>query len=212
MPVDFDSLTEAGSMMARAAMIVGTTRPAWSTRALLRHVLTRSRAQVHALPGRTACSLDHSHAHHGGKGQEADLAVLTRWPVMQDVCSARSAPRRRHTVARRCATFRNDTRRTSATRSAAGVCKALIEYSIDPGKCDGCPRVRARLPDARLDGPGQAAAHARPAPRIKCGLFEASTRDRDSCAAARSSRDGGTEFGGRSGASQEMEAARSRFT
>ena len=86
------------------------------------------------------CSLDILTRITEGKGQEADLAVLDEiGQVMQDVCLCALGTSAPNPVLSTLRYFRNEYEAHIRDKKCpAGVCKALIEYSIDPGKCDGC--------------------------------------------------------------------------
>jgi NADH:ubiquinone oxidoreductase subunit F (NADH-binding)/(2Fe-2S) ferredoxin len=142
MPVDFDSLTAAGSMMGSGGMIVMDDQTCMVDVARYFIAFLTEESCGKCIPCREGlrCSLDVLTRITEGKGEPGDVALLEEMGgVMQDACLCAlgsSAPR---PVISTLRYFRDEyDAHVKEHRCPAGVCKALIHYEIDQAKCDGC--------------------------------------------------------------------------
>jgi NADH-quinone oxidoreductase subunit F len=173
MPVDFDSLWEVGSMMGSGGMIVmdentcmvdvaryftdflskescGKCTPCREGVFQLRNILT------------DICE---------GRGKEGDLEFMTDLgETIKDtaLCGlGNTAPNPLITTLRY---FKEEYREHIHDKKCrAGVCKALIEYSIDAAKCTACGRCRRACPVEAIAGAKKTPHVIDKAKCIKCG-------------------------------------------
>jgi NADH-quinone oxidoreductase subunit F len=155
-PVDFDSLTKAGSMMGSGAMIVMDNRDCVVDvgRYFLRFLEEESCGKC--MPCRLGLSrmreiLDNFSE---GKGSEKDIEdLLSLSKAIQDsaLCAlGSSAPNPVLTTLK----YFKDEYLAHVTRQKcpAGVCKNLITYSIDPELCTGCTSCAKQCPVGCIEG------------------------------------------------------------
>ena len=173
MPVDFDSLSEVGAMMGSGGMIVmdentcmvdvaryftdflskescGKCTPCREGVMQLRDILT------------DICE---------GRGQEGDLEFMTELgEVIKDtaLCGlGNTAPNPLITTLRY---FKEEyEEHIKDKKCRAGVCKALITYSIDAATCSACGRCRKACPSGAIEGAKKVAHAIDPEKCIKCG-------------------------------------------
>jgi NADH:ubiquinone oxidoreductase subunit F (NADH-binding)/(2Fe-2S) ferredoxin len=142
MPVDFDSLAEAGSMMGSGGMIVMDDQTCMVdvARYFIAFLTEESCGKcVPCREGLRSC-LDVLTRITEGKGTDEDLAVLEEvGEVMQDCCLCALGTSAPNPVLSTLRYFRDEyLAHIHDGVCPAGVCKALIAYEIVGEKCDGC--------------------------------------------------------------------------
>ncbi len=142
MPVDFDSLTAAGSMMGSGGMIVMDDQTCMVDVARYFIAFLTEESCGKCIPCREGlrCSLDVLTRITEGKGDEGDIALLEEMGgVMQDACLCALGSSAPNPVISTLRYFRDEYDAHIRDHTCpAGVCKALIHYEIDQAKCDGC--------------------------------------------------------------------------
>jgi len=174
LPVDFDSLTEAGSMMGSGGMIVmdDTTCMVDVARYFLNFLKEESCGKC--VPCREGISrlLDILDGITQGRGTEADLELLEdlSQAVMDgSLCAlGGTAP---NPVLSTVRYFRDEyVAHVRDKRCPAGVCRALITFSIDPEKCTGCTLCARSCPAQAISGERKQPHQIAVAQCIKCGI------------------------------------------
>ena len=142
MPVDFDSLTQAGSMMGSGGMIIMDDRTCMVDVARYFISFLTEESCGKCVPCREGLrqSLEVLNRIVEGKGRTDDVALLEEMgAVMQDCCLCALGTSAPNPVLSTIQYFRNEyDEHIKDGKCAAGVCKELIEYSIDQELCDGC--------------------------------------------------------------------------
>jgi NADH:ubiquinone oxidoreductase subunit F (NADH-binding)/ferredoxin len=142
MPVDFDSLTEAGSMMGSGGMIVMDDQTCMVDVARYFIAFLTEESCGKCVPCREGLrtSLDALTRITRGKGGPSDIDLLHEiGDVMQDCCLCALGTSAPNPVLSTLRYFRDEyDQHINNHVCPAGVCKDLIEYKIDPEKCDGC--------------------------------------------------------------------------
>jgi NADH:ubiquinone oxidoreductase subunit F (NADH-binding)/(2Fe-2S) ferredoxin len=142
MPVDFDSLTAAGSMMGSGGMIVMDDQTCMVDVARYFIAFLTEESCGKCIPCREGlrCSLDVLTRITEGKGEAGDVELLEEMGgVMQDACLCALGSSAPNPVISTLRYFRDEyDAHVKEHRCPAGVCKALIHYEIDQAKCDGC--------------------------------------------------------------------------
>jgi len=174
MPVDFDSLTEVGSMMGSGGLIVMDEKTCMVdvARYFVDFLLDEScgkctpcREGLHALSqtlGRIC----------RGEGREGDLEFL------EEVCHTvketslcqlgGSAP---NPVLSTLRYFRDEyEEHIQEKRCRAGVCKSLIQYRIDPDQCTGCHACFKPCPTDAISGEPKAVHVIDESKCVRCGI------------------------------------------
>jgi NADH:ubiquinone oxidoreductase subunit F (NADH-binding)/(2Fe-2S) ferredoxin/NAD-dependent dihydropyrimidine dehydrogenase PreA subunit len=142
MPVDFDSLTEAGSMMGSGGMIVMDDRTCMVdvARYFIDFLTEESCGKcVPCREGLRTCSDILTRITHG-QGKPEDIGLLEEvGEVMQDCCLCALGTSAPNPVLSTIRYFKEEYDAHIKDHACpAGVCKDLIEYTIDAQKCDGC--------------------------------------------------------------------------
>ncbi|SPD71914.1 NADH-quinone oxidoreductase subunit F [uncultured Desulfobacterium sp.] len=173
-PVDFDSLTKAGSMMGSGGMIVMDEHDCVVdvARYFLRFLEEESCGKC--LPCRLGLKamLEFLNRFARGEGSLEDLAELENLAkAVQDgsLCAlGGSAPNPVLTTIRY---FRDEYEaHIKEKRCPAGVCKDLISYIIDPEKCTGCGACARSCPQGCITGEKKKPHNLDPAQCIRCGM------------------------------------------
>lgn len=142
MPVDFDSLTEAGSMMGSGGMIIGDDRTCMVDVARYFIMFLTEESCGKCVPCREGLrtNLEVLNRIVEGKGKTDDIALLREMgAVMQDCCLCALGTSAPNPVLSTLDYFEDEYKaHIEHGKCPAGVCKELIEYSIDPEVCDGC--------------------------------------------------------------------------
>jgi len=156
MPVDFDSLTAAGSMMGSGGMIVMDDQTCMVdvARYFISFLTEESCGKCTPCREGLRCSLDVLTRITEGKGDESDLALLDEMGgVMQDTCLCALGTSAPNPVISTVRYFRDEyVTHIRDHRCPAGVCKALITYSIDQATCDGCHACVTACPNGAITG------------------------------------------------------------
>jgi NADH-quinone oxidoreductase subunit F len=173
LPVDYDTLTQAGSMMGSGGLIVMDDRTC---------MVEVARYYVHFLAGEScgkcvpcregiSLLLEILTRICEGEGSPDDLELLesmSKTIQQASLCAlGRTAPNPALSTLRY---FRDEyLEHISNHRCPAGVCKKLTEFYIDPELCTGCGRCRRRCPAEAIGGEKKKAHQINIAKCIKCG-------------------------------------------
>jgi NADH-quinone oxidoreductase subunit F len=156
MPVDFDSLTEAGSMMGSGGMIVMDEDTCMVDVARYFIAFLAEESCGKCTPCREGLRtmqeiLDRITE---GKGKEEDLAVLEEMgEVMQDCCLCALGTSAPNPVLSTLTYFKHEYEDHIKNKKCAGkVCKPLITYGIDAKVCDGCHACVKACPSDAISG------------------------------------------------------------
>lgn len=179
-PVDFDSLTKAGSMMGSGAMIVmdDTDCVVDLGRYFLRFLEEESCGKC--MPCRFGLTrmreiLD---GFSEGRGTQQDIEdLLTLSEAIQDgaLCAlGSSAPNPVLTTIRY---FKDEyLAHVESQKCPAGVCKDLIQFEIDPEKCTGCTACARKCPSGCITGEKKQVHTINATECIKCGICRQSCK------------------------------------
>jgi NADH:ubiquinone oxidoreductase subunit F (NADH-binding)/(2Fe-2S) ferredoxin/Pyruvate/2-oxoacid:ferredoxin oxidoreductase delta subunit len=142
MPVDFDSLTGAGSMMGSGGMIVmdDQTCMVEVARYFISFLTEESCGKCVPCREGLRTSLDALNRITMGKGSPEDIDLLYEiGAVMQDCCLCALGTSAPNPVLSTLQYFKEEFNAHIKDHICpAGACRDLIEYVIDPDKCDGC--------------------------------------------------------------------------
>ena len=182
MPVDFDSLAEAGSMMGSGGMIVMDDQTCMVDVARYFISFLTEESCGKCVPCREGlrCALDILTRITEGRGSEDDLPLLEEiGQVMQDTCLCALGTSAPNPVLSTLRYFRDEYEaHIRDRRCPAGVCTALIEYRIVEEKCDGCHACVHVCSTQALTGTVKQLHTLDRTLCIKCGAcLEACTRD-----------------------------------
>lgn len=172
--VDFDSLTEAGSMMGSGGMIVMDENDCMVDVAKYFMEFLCDESCGKCVPCREGLHRmsEMLRAITEGKGKEEDIQTLEELSqVMIDgsLCAlGTTAP---NPVLSTLRYFRNEYEaHIKDKKCPAGVCKALITFSIDPEKCVGCGLCAANCPEKCITGEKKQVHTLDTSRCIKCGV------------------------------------------
>lgn len=173
-PVDFDSLTEVGSMMGSGGMIVMDSRDCVVDvgRYFLRFLEEESCGKC--IPCRLGLIrmrriLDDFSAGKGTLQDIEDLVSLSQAIQDGSLCAlGSSAPNPVLTTLRY---FKDEyIAHIEAHKCPAGVCKDLITYFIDPDKCTGCRSCARQCPQECISGEKKKPHEIDTSRCIRCGI------------------------------------------
>ncbi|MCX5858638.1 MAG: 4Fe-4S binding protein, partial [Proteobacteria bacterium] len=174
LPVDFDRLTEVGSMMGSGGMIVmdETTCMVDVARYFLNFLQDESCGMCFPCREGLDQLLTIVTAITEGKGKPEDLKLLEEiGEMMRDasLCAlGRTAPNPLLSTLRY---FRSEYEAHILKKKCpAGVCKALIRYEIRKAKCTGCGACAKLCPEKAISGKKDQPHEIDPAKCIKCGI------------------------------------------
>jgi NADH-quinone oxidoreductase subunit F len=182
MPVDFDSLTEAGSMMGSGGMIVMDDQTCMVdvARYFISFLTEESCGKCNPCREGLRTSLDTLERITQGKGVPGDLDLLQEMAeVMQDCCLCALGTSAPNPVLSTIRYFKDEYEaHIKEHRCPGGVCKELIEYMIDPEKCDGCHACVRGCSVVAIAGEVKKTHTLDKAKCVKCGAcIEACKRD-----------------------------------
>ena len=179
LPVDFDSLTEAGSMMGSGGIIVmdEDTCMVDVAKYFINFLVEESCGKCtpcrDGLP-RMLDSLTDITEGRGGEEQVAlleELCDLLTWGALCGLGTSAANP-----VLSTIKYFRDEyDAHIRDKKCPAGVCKALITYSIDPEACTGCLLCAKKCPQECITGERKEPHSIDTTRCIKCGVC------RDAC-------------------------------
>ncbi len=142
LPVDFDSLGKAGSIMGSGGMVVMDKRTCMVDVARFFLAFTQDESCGKCNPCRigTKLVLDILERICAGEGKPGDIETLEEYAETIKTCSlcglGKSAP---NPVLSTIRYFRDEYEaHINEKRCPGGICKALVKYSIDEEKCKGC--------------------------------------------------------------------------
>jgi NADP-reducing hydrogenase subunit HndC len=156
MPVDFDSLTDAGSMMGSGGMIVMDDQTCMVDVARYFIAFLAEESCGKCVPCREGLrtSLDVLERITQGKGKAADVKLLTEiGEVMQDCCLCALGTSAPNPVLSTLRYFQDEYEAHIKNHTCpAGSCKELIDFVINTEKCDGCHACVNACPANAISG------------------------------------------------------------
>jgi NADH:ubiquinone oxidoreductase subunit F (NADH-binding)/(2Fe-2S) ferredoxin len=174
MPVDYDSLRDAGAIMGSGGMIVmdETSCMVDVARYFLHFLLFESCGKC------VPCREGLKQMHHiltnicEGNGEEGDIEILTdlaRFMTTASMCGlGLTAP---NPVLSTLRYFRDEYEaHIYDKKCTAGVCKNLFEYVIDEELCNGCTLCKVKCPEQAVSGKKKKPHKIDPAKCIRCGI------------------------------------------
>ena len=174
MSVDYDSLAEVGSMMGSGGMIVVDDHTCMVDLARYFLDFLREESCGQCTPCREGirCMLGILTRITEGKGEMSDLDKLEELAVTVQTASlcglGKSAP---NPVLSTLRYYRDEyIAHIDDRKCPAGVCKALITYTIDAEACTGCEVCRPRCPQNAIGGEREEPHIIEPELCIKCGI------------------------------------------
>jgi NADH:ubiquinone oxidoreductase subunit F (NADH-binding)/Pyruvate/2-oxoacid:ferredoxin oxidoreductase delta subunit len=179
LPVDYERLAEVGSMMGSGGMIVMDERTCMVDVAKYFTNFLKDESCGKCVPCRNGLMQLHRMLTDitEGKGHEEDIEFfeeLAFWISKASLCQLGvTAPNPILTTLRY---FKDEyIAHIVDKKCPAGVCKALITYTIDPENCTGCEVCKKRCPKGAISGEKKGAHEIDQDKCIKCGICE------DSC-------------------------------
>ena len=174
MPVDYDSLREAGAIMGSGGMIVmdETSCMVDVARYFIDFLMFESCGKC--VPCREGLKqmhyiLENICDGHGEEGDIENLTGLARFMTTASLCGLGStAP---NPVLSTIRHFRHEYESHIYDKKCrAGVCKNLFEYIIDPELCNGCGLCRVKCPEKTVTGEKKKPHSIDNSKCIKCGI------------------------------------------
>ena len=172
--VDYDRLQEAGAIMGSGGMIVVDEETCMVDMAkyFLEFTTSESCGRCNACREGLQAMYQILTDICAGNGKEGDIELLEELaPAVKDgsLCAlGRTAPNPVLTTLRY---FKDEyVAHINERRCPAGVCKALIEYSIDPDKCKGCLLCVKNCPQGAISGEEKQPQKIDQDACIKCGV------------------------------------------
>ncbi len=179
LPVDYEKLTEAGSMMGSGGMIVMDERTCMVDVAKYFTNFLKDESCGKCVPCRNGLI----QLHHmlteitEGRGKEEDLEFFEElgfWMTNGSLCQLGSTAT--NPVLSTLRYFKDEYKAHIVDKKCpAGVCKALITFTIDEENCTGCEVCKKRCPQEAISGEKKGVHLIDQEKCIKCGICE------DSC-------------------------------
>jgi NADH:ubiquinone oxidoreductase subunit F (NADH-binding)/(2Fe-2S) ferredoxin len=174
MPVDFDALTEAGSMMGSGGMIVMDDHTCMVDVARYFVEFLADESCGKCVPCREGIRnmLGVLERICAGEGHEQDMDLLQQiGEVMADTCLCALGTSAPNPVLSTLQYFKDEYEEHIRDRKCrGGVCKALVTYLIDGEKCTGCQLCARGCPvDGCIKGEAKKPHTIEPSLCIKCG-------------------------------------------
>jgi NADH:ubiquinone oxidoreductase subunit F (NADH-binding)/(2Fe-2S) ferredoxin/ferredoxin len=180
MPVDYDKLSEAGSMMGSGGMIVMDNKTCMVdiARYFMNFLKDESCGKCTTCREGTRRMYEVLDAITKGEGKEGDIELLEElsWIVAKgSLCAlGQTAP---NPVLSTIRYFRDEYEaHIKEKRCPAGVCKALITYSIDEENCTGCGACKTVCPVDAITGKKKELHTIDPDKCIRCGACMAACK------------------------------------
>jgi NADH-quinone oxidoreductase subunit F len=174
LPVDFDELTKVGSMMGSGGMIImdEDTCMVDVARYFLNFLLDESCGKCTPCREGVKQILGILNRVCEGQGREGDLARLVDLGnAVQDSSLCALGGSAANPLLTTIKYFEDEyVAHIRHKRCSAGVCKALIEYSIDPEKCTGCKACVKLCPRSGISGDLKKPHWLDKQQCIKCGI------------------------------------------
>ncbi len=174
MPVDFDSLTEAGSMMGSGGMIVMNDRACMVDVAKYFVDFLMDESCGKCTPCREGLHLMHNILSDicEGRGEEGDIEKLEELcGTIKEMSLCQLGGSAPNPVLSTINYFREEyEQHIKEKRCVAGVCKTLIEYRIDDDKCTGCTLCAKNCPAECISGEPKKIYTIDGTKCIKCGI------------------------------------------
>jgi len=174
LPVDYEKLTEAGSMMGSGGMIVMDEGTCMVNVAeyFLSFTINESCGKCTPCREGTRHMLEILNRISKGQGKPGDIELLEELGGMikeTSLCAlGKSAP---NPVLSTIRYFRDEYEaHIKDRRCPSGVCRALIKYSIDETKCTGCGVCKSECPEGAISGEKKKAHKIDQTTCIKCGI------------------------------------------
>lgn len=174
LPVDYEKLSEAGSMMGSGGMIVMDEGTCMVNVAkyFLSFTINESCGKCTPCREGTAHMLEILTRISKGKGRDGDIELLEKLGSMVKATSlcalGKSAP---NPVLTTIKYFRDEyNAHIKDKKCPAGVCNDLISYSIDDAKCTGCTVCKNECPEKAISGEKKKAHKIDQKACIKCGI------------------------------------------
>ena len=177
--VDFDRLTEAGSMMGSGGMIVmdENTCMVDVARYYLNFLMEESCGKCAPCREGIKRMLDITTDITSGQGRSEDLELLEELAtVVKDFSLCGLGQTASNPVLSTIRYFRDEYEAHLNKKCPAGVCKSLIEYSIDQDKCNGCGLCRKNCPQDAIAGEPKKPHTIDLEKCIKCGICRESCK------------------------------------
>jgi NADH:ubiquinone oxidoreductase subunit F (NADH-binding) len=173
LPVDFDRLTEAGSMMGSGGMIVMDENTCMVDVAKYFVDFLQEESCGKCVPCREGIKRMHEILEDisTGKGKEGDIELLEEIGfILKEGALCALGSTAANPVLSTIKYFRQEyDAHIRDKRCPAGVCSELITYSIDPEQCTGCGRCVKACPTEAIVGEKKQPHSLDPEKCIKCG-------------------------------------------
>ena len=174
LPVDYEALTEAGSMMGSGGMIVMDDRTCMVDVARYFLDFTRDESCGKCTPCREGVQRMYETLTDicAGKGQEGDIELLEELGhVAQESALCQLGKTAPNPVLSTIRYFRSEYEaHIKDKKCPAGVCRALIHYYVITDKCTGCGVCRRNCPESAIAGEKKQPHAIDPVKCIRCGL------------------------------------------
>ena len=174
LPIDYERLTEAGAIMGSGGMIVMDENTCMVDVAKYFINFLKEESCGKCVPCRNGLVQMHGMLTDicEGRGKEGDIEFLeevSSWVQAASLCQlGATAPNPVLTTLRY---FKDEyTAHIEDKKCPAGVCKELIEYTIDPEKCTGCGVCLKRCPKEAISGEKKKLHTIDLNKCIKCGI------------------------------------------